>query len=102
MVSKLFREAESASSGPAGPRGEAWLGRQWQGDKRAEMLSQEYWLSGKACTAAPGSAATAQPGTMTGPLPRPSGACLGEGARQLPPNALAQQAAECPRQLQHH
>lgn len=54
MVSKLFREAESASSGPAGPRGEAWLGKQWQGDKRAETLSQVYWLSGKACTAAPG------------------------------------------------
>lgn len=59
MVSKLFREAKRASPGPAGPRGEARLGRQWQDGERAEMLSQEHGLSGKARTAAPGRGLTA-------------------------------------------
>lgn len=59
MVSKLFREAERASPGPAGPRGEARLGRQWQGGERAEKLNQEHRFSGKVRTVVPGRGLTA-------------------------------------------
>lgn len=56
-LSKLFREAESASPGAAGPWGEARLGRQWQGGERVETLrnsgsqgkrAQQPWVGAQA------------------------------------------------------